>query len=106
MNIVHYSEKHSDQQAGNIMLLKHPFRIFFLAAGLYAMFAVFGWIAFLFGGWPLPVGWAPLQWHSHEMLYGFVTAPIAGFMLTAMTNWTGAPPLQNKALLALLLLWL
>ena len=88
------------------MLLAHPFRIFFLATAVYAGFVVFAWIAFLFAGWPLPLGWAPLQWHSHEMLYGFVSAAIAGFMLTAMTNWTGARPLQGAGLLALLLVWL
>lgn len=87
-------------------LLAHPFRPFFLFAGIYAVVVVFGWIAFLFGGWPIPVGWSPLQWHSHEMLYGFVTAAIAGFVLTAMTNWTGARPLQGTGLLCLLLLWI
>lgn len=87
-------------------LLAHPFRPFFLLTGIYAVVAVFGWVAFLFGGWPIPLGWSPLQWHSHEMLYGFVTAAIGGFMLTAMTNWTGARPLQGFRLLALLLLWL
>lgn len=87
-------------------VLAHPFRIFFLACGLYAIAAVMAWMAFLFGGWPLPIGWSPLQWHSHEMLYGFVTPAIAGFLLTAMTNWTGARPLQGTGLLALALLWL
>lgn len=87
-------------------VLAHPFRIFFIACGLYAIAVVLAWIAFLFGGWPLPIGWSPLQWHSHEMLYGFVTAAIAGFLLTAMTNWTGARPLQGGGLLVLVLLWL
>ncbi|QIB67748.1 NnrS family protein [Kineobactrum salinum] len=88
------------------VLLAHPFRPFFLLAGIYAIVVVLGWIAFLFGGWPIPLGWSPLQWHSHEMLYGFVAAAIAGFVLTAMTNWTGAHPLQGLGLLSLLLLWL
>jgi len=87
-------------------LLAHPFRPFFLITGIYAVAVMVGWIAFLFGGMPIPVGWAPVQWHSHEMLYGFVTAATAGFVLTAMTNWTGAQPLQGHKLLALLLLWL
>lgn len=87
-------------------VLAHPFRIFFIACGLYALLVVVAWIAFLFAGWPLPLGWSPLQWHSHEMLYGFVTAAVAGFVLTAMTNWTGARPLQGAGLLALVLLWL
>lgn len=87
-------------------LLAHPFRPFFLITGIYAVVVMVGWIAFLFLGMPIPVGMAPVQWHSHEMLYGFVTAATAGFVLTAMTNWTGARPLQGHKLLALLLLWL
>lgn len=87
-------------------LLAHPFRPFFLLTGLYGVIAVMAWIAFLFGGWPLPLGWSPLQWHSHEMLYGFVVAAAAGFMLTAMVNWTGATPLRGGGLLALVALWL
>lgn len=88
------------------VVLAHPFRIFFISCGIYAIFVVLAWIAFLFAGWPLPIGWSPLQWHSHEMLYGFVSAAVAGFVLTAMTNWTGARPLQGVGLLALVLLWL
>lgn len=87
-------------------LLAYPFRLFFLFCGIYPVLVVLAWVAFLFGGWPLPLGWAPLQWHSHEMLYGFVTAAIAGFVLTAMSNWTSARPLQGRPLLALALLWL
>lgn len=86
-------------------MLGHPFRAFFLATGIYAVVVMLGWIAFLFLGMPIPLGMAPVQWHSHEMLYGFVTAATAGFILTAMTNWTGAQPLQGHKLLALLLLW-
>ncbi|WP_027329448.1 NnrS family protein [Marinimicrobium agarilyticum] len=87
-------------------LLCYPFRPFFILTGLYAIVVVLAWVGFLFGGWPLPLGWSPLQWHSHEMIYGFVTAATAGFLLTAMCNWTGAPPLQGKGLLALVMLWL
>lgn len=87
-------------------LLASPFRPFFLLTGLYAIVAVIGWMAFLLGGFSLPLGWSPLHWHSHEMLFGLVSAAIAGFMLTAMCNWTGAAPLQGYRLLALVLVWL
>lgn len=87
-------------------LLAHPFRIFFVLAALYALLTVTAWAGFLFYGWPLPLGWSPLQWHSHEMLYGFVAAALAGFLLTAMTNWTNAAPLTGGPLLALVGLWL
>lgn len=86
-------------------VMAHPFRIFFLATAAYAVIVVAMWLAFLMGNWPLPLGWAPVQWHSHEMLYGFVSAAIAGFVLTAMTNWTGAQPLSGFRLLLLLSLW-
>lgn len=87
-------------------LLAYGFRPFFLLTGLCALLLVLGWIGFLFGGWPLPLGWSPLKWHSHEMLYGLVPAAIAGFLLTAITNWTGAAPLNRGWLLGLVLLWL
>src|SRR5690625_6633653 len=51
-------------------LLAHPFRPFFLLVGVYGVLIVLAWMAFLFGGLPLPLGWSPLHWHSHEMIYG------------------------------------
>jgi uncharacterized protein involved in response to NO len=86
-------------------ILAFPFRPFFLLAGLYGVITVIAWISYLFGGIPLPLGWSPLHWHSHEMLFGLITAAIAGFLLTAMCNWTGAPPLSGIKLFALISLW-
>lgn len=86
-------------------ILAHPFRPFFLSVGIYGTLVILAWVAFLLGGWPLPLGSSPLQWHSHEMLYALVPAAIAGFVLTAMTNWTGAQPLRGLGLGALVLLW-
>ncbi|MCX2794217.1 uncharacterized protein involved in response to NO [Microbulbifer thermotolerans] len=88
------------------VLLAYGFRPFFLLTGAYALVLILGWLGFLFAGWSLPLGWSPFQWHSHEMLYGLVSAAIAGFLLTAVTNWTGAPPLKGGRLLALVLLWM
>lgn len=88
-----------------IPLLASPFRLFFLLTGLYALVAVIGWVSFLFIGVPHTLGWSPLHWHSHEMLFGLTSAVIAGFILTAMCNWTSATPLQGYRLLALGLLW-
>ncbi len=88
------------------VLLAHPFRPFFLLTALYGVLVVLAWFCFLFLGLALPLGWSPLQWHSHEMLYGLVPAAIAGFVLTAMCNWTGATPLRGAGLLGLLLLWI
>lgn len=87
-------------------LFAYPFRIFFLLVGLYGFAVVFAWMALLFGGMQLPVGWSPLHWHSHEMLFGFTSAAIAGFILTAICNWTGAPPLQGIRLGILVGVWI
>jgi uncharacterized protein involved in response to NO len=87
-------------------ILAYPFRPFFLRTGIYGAITILAWMAFLLGGLPLPLGWSPLHWHSHEMLFGLGSAAIAGFILTAICNWTGAAPLHNKGLLMLLLLWL
>lgn len=94
------------QNARSSVLLSYAFRPFFMLTGVYAVVVVLGWMGFLFGGWSLPLGWSPFKWHSHEMLYGLVPAAIAGFLLTAVTNWTGASPLRGRRLLALVLLWL
>lgn len=46
-----------------------------------------------------------MVWHAHEMVFGFAMAGMAGFMLTAVPNWTGAAPVRGKRLLLLVLLW-
>jgi uncharacterized protein involved in response to NO len=87
-------------------LLDYGFRCFFLAAGLFAGIAVFAWLSLLHGAtWPgAPLN--PLFWHIHEMLFGFVMAAMAGFLLTAVPNWTGQPPLRGAGLAGLLSAWL
>ncbi|OIO74408.1 MAG: hypothetical protein AUJ57_02280 [Zetaproteobacteria bacterium CG1_02_53_45] len=45
-------------------------------------------------------------WHAHEMVFGYATAVIAGFLLTSVRNWTGLPTPSGKALALLALLWL
>jgi len=58
-------------------------------------------------GWfTLPTAFAPAQWHAHEMIFGIVIASLAGFLLTAIPNWTGRLPLRGGALIALASLWL
>ena len=59
------------------------------------------WLATLEGHFVLPSAFDPVAWHSHEMLFGFIQAAIAGFLLTAVPNWTGRMPLQGLALGAL-----
>ncbi|MEO8811822.1 MAG: NnrS family protein [Caulobacteraceae bacterium] len=82
------------------------FRPFFLTAAIWAAFAVGLWIHLYLTGGALPSRFDPLTWHIHAMLFGFVTAAIAGFMLTAIPNWTGRPPIRGVRLIGLVALWL
>ena len=86
-------------------ILEQGFRPFFLLAGLHAALALALWIHVLAGGWMPPTHFPLLSWHAHEMIHGFAMAAVAGFMLTAIPNWTGRMPLQGLPLLALVLLW-
>lgn len=82
------------------------FRPFFLAVGLWGVLAVAVWIVLLISGGSLPSRFDALGWHVHAMLFGFVFAAIAGFLLTAVANWTGRPPVGGMPLMALATLWL
>ncbi|TWB36508.1 NnrS family protein [Nitrospirillum pindoramense] len=87
-------------------LLTEGFRPFFLASAAWAAIALPIWVALLSGGIAGPPGLDPLAWHIHEMLFGFVMAGVAGFILTAIPNWTGRSPLRGVPLGALVALWL
>ncbi len=86
-------------------LFAYGFRPFFLAAGAWAAFAILLWLPQFLGLLTLPTAFGPLDWHIHEMLYGYVAASIAGFLLTAIPNWTGRLPVCGWQLAALALLW-
>jgi uncharacterized protein involved in response to NO len=82
------------------------FRPFFLAAGLWTAVALALWVVMFVVGSALPSRFDPLAWHIHEMLFGFVMAAIAGFLLTAIPNWTGRLPVSGGPLALLVGLWL
>lgn len=87
-------------------LLSYGFRPFFLGAGLFAVAAMLLWIGALTQGWEIGgTSYGPLNWHAHEMLFGYVGAALAGFMLTAIPNWTGRLPVSGWPLLVLVVLW-
>lgn len=87
-------------------VLDYAFRPMFLAAGSWAVVALALWLAMFFGFLQLPTRFDPLAWHVHEMLFGFVMAAVAGFLLTAIPNWTGRLPVRGYRLAALAALWL
>lgn len=82
------------------------FRPFFLAAAVFAALVVPWWTAVWIGLVPPPAWGIPTWWHGHEMMFGFVAAAIAGFLLTASPVWTGGPALTGAPLAALAALWL
>lgn len=80
------------------------FRPFFLLAALWAAIAVPVWVATL-NNW-LPASHFDRDWHAHEMVFGYLSAVIAGFLLTAVPNWTGRLPITGAPLMGLVALWL
>jgi len=87
-------------------LFAYGFRPFFLAAGGWGAFGILLWLPLYSGELSLPTQFGALDWHIHEMLYGYVAATVAGFLLTAIPNWTGRLPVSGWPLAGLALLWL
>ena len=91
---------HVPASPGVFALFSYGFRPFFLLAGAYALIMIPWWMfgyahgSLSFGGLP------PMYWHAHEMVYGFVMAAIAGFLLTAVPSWTGERGFAGKPLMA------
>ncbi len=81
------------------------FRPFFLFGIIWAVVQICIWIFFQ-RAWldSVPLANA-LVWHSHEMVFGYVMAIIAGFILTASQNWTGVPGIKGARLIGLVVLW-
>ncbi len=88
------------------IFLSAGFRPFFLFAALWAAVGLPLSIAYLEAAAELPTRFAPSLWHAHEMAFGFGGAVVAGFLLTAIPNWTGRLPLQGAPLAGLVALWL
>ena len=92
---------------GHSPFFSKGFRVFFFSAALFAASAMFVWM--LTG--PLAVsielaGLSAVDWHAHEMVYGYAAAAISGFLLTAVSNWTGLSTLEQRPLTLLWCLWL
>jgi uncharacterized protein involved in response to NO len=87
-------------------LLRLGFRPFFLSGAIFSIVAIILWLLMYKGAINLsPLG-GGYWWHIHEMIFGFGCAIIAGFLLTAIQNWTGVRGAQGTTLLILFLLWL
>ena len=94
------------------ILLSEGLRIFFLAAMLYAVFAMGVWEGWLglqaiTGQAPaMPFAPPPVLWHAHEMIFGYACAVLGGFFLTAVPSWTGEKSARALFLTVLAALWL
>jgi uncharacterized protein involved in response to NO len=89
-------------------LLRLGFRPFYIGAALFAVLSIALWILVIRGGlpWPASTGpLAPVAWHGHEMVFGFASAVIIGFLFTAAKNWTQLQTPRGAGLGALVLLW-
>src|SRR5262249_60811518 len=87
-------------------VFSYGFRPFFLVAALWAACNIMLWVPQYLGLVTVPTEFSALDWHVHEMLYGYVAAAIAGFLLTAIPNWTGRLPVNSWSLAGLAALWL
>jgi len=87
-------------------LFSYGFRPFFFFGSVYAGVIILVWIPAFHGNLELFTVFAPRDWHVHEMLFGYIAAVVAGFLLTAVPNWTGRLPLQGWPLGILFSVWL
>lgn len=87
-------------------ILSFGFRTMFMLAGLWAVAAMGLWILMLSDSIALPTRFDPVTWHTREFLFGYLGAVIAGFLLTAVPNWTGRLPVVGWHLAGLAVLWL
>lgn len=86
-------------------LWSYGFRPFFLGGAIWAVLAMVLWIAALIHGLPLGGNLGAPLWHAHEMVFGFASAVLAGFLLTAIPNWTGGLPVSGWPLIGLAAVW-
>jgi len=89
-----------------VALFELGFRPFFLFAGIAAFLLIVVWLYIYTRGQFDPGYYGSVAWHSHEMVFGYTVAVIAGFLLTAVRNWTGLQTPSGIALAGLVILWL
>ncbi len=87
-------------------LFSYGFRPFFFSGAVLAALLVAFWVPWFLGLIAIPSAFPPIAWHSHELLFGYVPAIVAGFLLTAVPNWTGRLPVVGRPLILLFSLWL
>ncbi|WP_212524067.1 NnrS family protein [Actibacterium sp. MT2.3-13A] len=94
------------QEYSGPTILSFGFRPFFLGAILFALAVVPVWLLVWHGTLEAPGPFLPADWHVHEMIFGYAAAVVAGFLFTAVPNWTGRMPARGIPLAALFALWI
>ena len=98
--------KPTQKDAKKTALFNLGFRPFFLGSSIFAVISMATWMLVYFSYVSVSVENISIsQWHAHEMLYGYGMAVVAGFLLTAVKNWTGMPTVFGKPLMGLFVLW-
>ena len=98
--------KPNPESAKKLALFNLGFRPFFLGAGIFSVISIAVWMLVYFTYLNLSTSNIYIsQWHAHEMLYGYSMAVVAGFLLTAVKNWTGLPTASGRPLMVMFLLW-
>lgn len=87
-------------------LFSYGYRPFFLFASIWAVFSIIAWVMTFTGHETLAIAIDPFSWHAHSFLFGYLWAVIAGFLMTAVPNWTGRLPIVGWPLATLVALWL
>lgn len=93
------------RDAAVFVVFSKGFRPFFFGAALFAALVVPIWELVINGRATVSAYFPPFTWHAHEMIFGFATAVLAGFLLTAVENWTQRETLRGWALAALFIVW-
>ncbi len=106
MTILNISSPGKQIPPERFSLFELGFRPFFLLAGLAAAVLIAIWVFVVASQAEFSSYYGLVGWHSHEMLFGFAVAVIAGFLLTAARNWTGVQTLKGAGLIGLVTLWL
>jgi uncharacterized protein involved in response to NO len=92
-------------QYTGLPVLRQAFRICFLAAALWAIAAVPVWL-FAYAGWiDISGTYNAVDWHAHELIFGYVALVLCGFLFTAIPNWTGRLPFSGWPLAGLVAVW-
>ena len=98
--------KENPANDNSLTFFKMAFRPFFLLAPVSALVLIVMWVSH-YAGWFLSSNyWQGFNGHSHEMIYGFAVAIVAGFLLTAARTWTGLETIKGRPLMLLVLIWL